>query len=266
VTKVKLAVISTVLICSATAASADVIDWAVWQSATAGPVAGSALGTTSSGLTIGYNGELQTLSTDVVSWQPATSWIGGNIDNAPLPSGGTIGVNGGSAVVDIITFSAPVTNPVMAFWSLGNPGYTAEFDFTSLGPFAIQAGGPNAEYGGQSIIQSGNRILGAEGNGAIQFFGTFSQISWTNPVYEGWYGFTVGVAAVPEPSTWAMLLIGFASVGFMAYRRRNPKQPSESFISSPRRGNDATMYKTSALKCGSVRGLSVRQPDSSTRI
>jgi hypothetical protein len=27
--------------------------------------------------------------------------------------------------------------------------------------------------------------------------------------------------AVPEPSTWAMLILGFAAVGFMAYRRRN---------------------------------------------
>jgi len=29
------------------------------------------------------------------------------------------------------------------------------------------------------------------------------------------------VAAVPEPSTWAMMIFGFAGVGFMAYRRRN---------------------------------------------
>ena len=28
------------------------------------------------------------------------------------------------------------------------------------------------------------------------------------------------VAAVPEPSTWAMMILGFASVGFMAYRRK----------------------------------------------
>lgn len=28
------------------------------------------------------------------------------------------------------------------------------------------------------------------------------------------------VAAVPEPSTWAMLLLGFAGVGFMAYRQK----------------------------------------------
>jgi hypothetical protein len=29
------------------------------------------------------------------------------------------------------------------------------------------------------------------------------------------------VAAVPEPSTWAMMILGFAGVGFMAYRSRN---------------------------------------------
>jgi hypothetical protein len=33
--------------------------------------------------------------------------------------------------------------------------------------------------------------------------------------------FDVNVNAVPEPSTWAMLVIGFAGVGFMAYRRRS---------------------------------------------
>ena len=29
------------------------------------------------------------------------------------------------------------------------------------------------------------------------------------------------ITAVPEPSTWAMLILGFAGIGFMAYRRRN---------------------------------------------
>jgi hypothetical protein len=32
--------------------------------------------------------------------------------------------------------------------------------------------------------------------------------------------FTTGVGAVPEPSTWAMMILGFAGVGVMAYRRR----------------------------------------------
>ena len=33
--------------------------------------------------------------------------------------------------------------------------------------------------------------------------------------------FTLNVAAVPEPSTWAMMILGFAGIGFMAYRRKN---------------------------------------------
>jgi hypothetical protein len=28
-------------------------------------------------------------------------------------------------------------------------------------------------------------------------------------------------AAVPEPSTWAMMLLGFCGLGFMAFRRKN---------------------------------------------
>jgi PEP-CTERM motif len=31
---------------------------------------------------------------------------------------------------------------------------------------------------------------------------------------------TITVAAVPEPSTWAMMILGFAGVGYMTYRRR----------------------------------------------
>jgi hypothetical protein len=36
--------------------------------------------------------------------------------------------------------------------------------------------------------------------------------------------YTIGspfTAAVPEPSTWAMMLLGFVGLGFLAYRRRN---------------------------------------------
>lgn len=36
--------------------------------------------------------------------------------------------------------------------------------------------------------------------------------------------FEFNVAAVPEPATWAMMIIGFFGVGFMAYRRK--RQPS----------------------------------------
>jgi PEP-CTERM motif len=34
------------------------------------------------------------------------------------------------------------------------------------------------------------------------------------------YG-TVQVGSVPEPSTWAMMILGFAGIGYMAYRRKS---------------------------------------------
>jgi len=33
---------------------------------------------------------------------------------------------------------------------------------------------------------------------------------------------TISVTSgVPEPATWAMMILGFAGVGFMAYRRKS---------------------------------------------
>jgi hypothetical protein len=54
----------------------------------------------------------------------------------------------------------------------------------------------------------------------VEFFGTFSSISWTNPGYENWYGFTVG-EAVPEPLTLSLFGAGLA--GVFAMRRRKKK-------------------------------------------
>jgi hypothetical protein len=43
-----------------------------------------------------------------------------------------------------------------------------------------------------------------------------------DPSYSGLNDVSVvAVAPVPEPSTWAMMILGFAGVGFMAYRRKS---------------------------------------------
>jgi hypothetical protein len=56
------------------------------------------------------------------------------------------------------------------------------------------------------------------GNGAFEV-----QETHDAPVLNGENGvFTAAVtAAVPEPSTWAMMLLGFAGIGFVAYRRKS---------------------------------------------
>ena len=52
----------------------------------------------------------------------------------------------------------------------------------------------------------------------------FYTLAFQSADASGPYGPVIGevsISAVPEPSTWAMLILGFAGVGFMAYRRRN---------------------------------------------
>ena len=45
--------------------------------------------------------------------------------------------------------------------------------------------------------------------------------TWSNANFAFDATFQATVSAVPEPSTWAMMILGFFGVGFLAYRRRN---------------------------------------------
>jgi len=89
--------------------------------------------------------------------------------------------------------------------------------------FAIEGGGPNSSFGGASIFVAGacpaNAICGSEGNGVVQFNGTFSQLTWTNPIREVYCTFRVGVTGpgtigvVPEPSSVFLMGGGLLAVG-----------------------------------------------------
>lgn len=200
------------------------IDWAEWSNPVTGNTTGSATATfATAGLTASYSGELQQFVANYPTYTPVATFSGGTIDNAPAQADGIIRIIGGTAAgTNTITFSQAVLNPVMAIWSLGQGGVNAQFAFGQ--PFTIQSGGPSAEYGGPSISAVGNTVFGSEGNGTIQFQGLLTSISWTNPVFENWYGFTVGtpVAAIPEPETYALMLAGLAAIGGIARRRRKP--------------------------------------------
>jgi len=203
-------------------AGAATVSWTTWSSNTAGTISG--------GPSVTYSGELSGLSSNYPSWTPASTWADGSIvNNAPPQSGNMIrllGGGGASAVLDTLTFSTPVTNPVMAIWSLGAPGAQAQFVFNNATPTLIK-GGPSAEFAGTSISVSGNTVSGSEGNGTVEFLGTFTSISWRNPLAENYYGFTVGiggggsVSAVPEPGTWALVAGGLGLLGFAVKRNRS---------------------------------------------
>ena len=67
-------------------------------------------------------------------------------------------------------------------------------------PFTVEAGGTSSVTGGQSISRPHNIIFGIEGNGVIQFAGTYSSLTWTNPILENDYAFTLGSPTASSPN------------------------------------------------------------------
>src|SRR5215831_15374503 len=209
------------------------VSWTDWTAFTAGNLTGTAAGVISTGantVNVSYAGQVG--SNSVVngvggntSWLPISTFSGGTISNGPAPNRDNITLSGGTGTgVNTITFSSPVVDPVMAIWSLGAGGAPASFVFAASEPFTIQSGGPSQEFGGSSITAAGNVVNGVEGNGTIRFSGTFSQISWTNPQLEFFYGFTVGsagvLAPVPEPSSMVLSATTLILMGAVYVRRR----------------------------------------------
>ena len=188
------------------------VTWTTWASGATGATNGSATGAMG-GVSVTYSGEMDCLNCYASDWSPGSTWA-----NEPPPYNSGIQLWGAQGATDTITFSSPVTNPIMAIVSLGNSGAQASFDFTSTELFVLEGGGQSNAWGGGALTQVGQIVYGAEGNGLVQFLGTYSSISWTNPTYEYYYAATIG-SAVPEPATWAVMGLGFAGLAFAGYRR-----------------------------------------------
>jgi hypothetical protein len=117
---------------------------------------------------------------------------------------GTFNLGGGSSTTQAVAFS----NPLAATFS--NP--------TNNGTGVCFCGGQETfNFAGVPLL-AGNNTL------------TFAYSSLPGPNHagfqglgdEGWGVQNVAVSAIPEPSTWAMLVIGFCSLGLLAYRKKGP--------------------------------------------
>jgi len=137
-----------------------------------------------------------------------------------------------------LTFAATGTGSIFLF--------AFDTDFVTGGPYLLAIGGSNSNGSGTVT----GRAWGGTSNTALQFsganlFGTlgpFSGAAFSGTAVDTLtptvnpFSLTIGVAitrdtagtstgdfnmsAVPEPATWAMMMIGFVGVGFLAYRRR----------------------------------------------
>jgi hypothetical protein len=104
-------------------------------------------------------------------------------------------------------------------------GFTAYFN--GLGPGTLTVFGTGgATLGALTFPSSGNDpATGLADRGYLGFTSTAPITGFQWDTTDGGIidtGFSnLSVGAVPEPSTWAMLLLGFAGVGFMACRSKN---------------------------------------------
>jgi hypothetical protein len=140
--------------------------------------------------------------------------------------------NGGN--YDITSITGTVTQNGTSFAITGllpppnDPGGYFAFDnviFANAGnaPYSLDSGGLGFNAAG--VFNFYSPPGGAEpittfnvwGNGGAS--GTLGTTA-SNNVNTSFNG-TYSISAVPEPATWAMMLLGFAGVGFMAYRRKS---------------------------------------------
>jgi hypothetical protein len=146
----------------------------------------------------------------------------------------------GDSLGDLINFSTPPITPTFQVVTLNTPNYgvvTAEFtslvsfDVTPAGEFFTLGGNFNGNGYGTLSVNLVNPGFGISSFGLIGNFtyiasspvdpiGLPGSVADSDPIWTpGGYIPPVGATAVPEASTWAMLLLGFAGLGYAGFRR-----------------------------------------------
>jgi len=207
---------------------ASAFAWAHLSSASSGSVSGTI---TLDAQTV----DVTYTSSDLYFWQinnVGTDWWSGGACGGPCPvyndpadgifPPDTVDMIAlvGNADMHTLTFSTPVTNPVLAIISLGQPSVHTTYYFDH--PFTILTSGGGWWGGGSLALVSGNGLQGTEGDGLVEFVGRYSEISWTGAIPEAWNGFNVGAfsaTAVPEPGSLVLLATGFLGLAGSLRRR-----------------------------------------------
>jgi hypothetical protein len=225
----KLAVITALLVFPTTqAADADplfVTGTSFTVNGTNSPDNFSSTATLTSGMTSALdNGALNVL-VSIVPASGGAEWV---VFDYTTPTGGALS----SANVNWALNEVGVQLAQPAFLQQGFVQFTQ--NGTALTP-------TSGIFPGFSIVSNpvpGGTGMGVLGTGSTAFaagplpslgssLSPFGQLSGDgiNPVnvndYKEALLFAPQVAPVPEPSTWAMLLLGFAGIGFMTYRRKS---------------------------------------------
>jgi hypothetical protein len=93
------------------------------------------------------------------------------------------------------------------------PTAGTEIDFAPLGP--PTGGTVKKPFPKTQAVTLEDNL--AAGNYFVEFVLSGGSPSPANDPFSG----SITIAAVPEPGTWAMMILGFLGVGFVAYRRKS---------------------------------------------
>lgn len=108
-------------------------------------------------------------------WLPASTFTSATVPNAP-PGPGMVQISGGATQFDSVTFSRPVTNPIVAIFSLGTSSVPPAVSIDFKDPFALLTSGPDV-FGGAAgtptLTEVDAGVSGMEGSGLVEVMGTF---------------------------------------------------------------------------------------------
>ena len=184
---------------------------------------------TNSTINVTYSGEVYSLSefnnTNGTNWFANTGTYLNSVVSTLPPRGNFIAVTGYSGLTNTLTFSSPVTNLLMSIGSLGNTGTQGRLVFNRN---AVVVSSGQGLYGnGPLTMSNSTTLVGNEGNGIVQFEGTWSSLSWTIPNDEQYMVYNIGIsnasasaAAVPEPGQVAASLLLLSGIGGYVFLKR----------------------------------------------
>ena len=164
--------------------------------------------------------------------QIATFFTSGNITNGPIAAiFGDVGIPTGS-FTDIFRFTIPQTGTgsgsVTTTVDIGGFGGPADLDILSVMVNGMSATPVYRDLSGTVCATPGVGSCGATETFAITNVPIFANIlnnvtiTGTSRGLGSYSGNATFTPSVPEPSTWAMMILGFGAIGFGMRRARKP--------------------------------------------
>lgn len=212
-------IIGVMFIAPVQATPLDTASWTHWTSTAPGSIGGNFTQGFHT-IDVTYTGNASGVDYGSHIYNVPASFTSAEVTNTP-GTNGTLLMTGGTNEINTFHFSQAVVNPLIDLFSVGQGGVPVTFNFLNNATFSLLSQGAG-NWGGGLLTQSGSSVTGWEGNGLLQFHGTYTDISFTTPNYEFYYGATVGaINAVPEPATYALILAGMGLIVWTTRRRKH---------------------------------------------